>query len=210
MKVHPIPHAAFETTRSGFIQILPHCLVSWKITPLYFCSSNLIYFGQKEPIEVKFSDFWVVGSKFIKFLISYLKPKASFSLTFASIFSVMRRKSSVFFHLNLYMLWRKASDQSAKFQTFDCLREISPYLYFNRLSFCWKYVKFQLKKYGGVKTYDTVEWCEIWRKTLLLFQKWQKFVGILIWELKSLKNLHFDWYLSCKVCNVWPKKVQRS
>ena len=27
------------------------------ITPLYFCSSNLIYFGQKERIEKKFSDF---------------------------------------------------------------------------------------------------------------------------------------------------------
>ena len=28
-------------------QILHHCLVSWKITPLYFFSSNLIYSGQE-------------------------------------------------------------------------------------------------------------------------------------------------------------------
>ena len=28
--------------------------VSWKISPLYFCSSNNIYFGHKEPIKVKF------------------------------------------------------------------------------------------------------------------------------------------------------------
>ena len=28
--------------------------------------------------------------------------------------------------------------------------------------------------------------------------------------LKSLKNLHFHWFLLCKVFNVWPKKVQRS
>ena len=27
-KVHTIPHAIFETTRSGFIQILHHCPVS--------------------------------------------------------------------------------------------------------------------------------------------------------------------------------------
>ena len=81
MNVHPIPHAIFETTRSEFIQILHHCLVSWQITPLYFCSSNLVYFGQKEPIEKKFSDFWVVGWKFTKSLMSYLKPEASFSLT---------------------------------------------------------------------------------------------------------------------------------
>ena len=46
-----------KVARSVFIQILHHYSVSWKITPLYFFSSNLIYFGQKEPIKVKFSDF---------------------------------------------------------------------------------------------------------------------------------------------------------
>ena len=97
MKVHPIPHAIFETTRSGFIQILHHCPVSWKITPLYFCSSNLVYFGQKEPIENKFSDLWVVAWKFTKFLMTYLKSQVSFSLNFASFFSVMRDNSSALF-----------------------------------------------------------------------------------------------------------------
>ena len=42
MKVHPIPHASFETTRSMRIQILHHCSVSWKITPLYFLSQTFI------------------------------------------------------------------------------------------------------------------------------------------------------------------------
>ena len=97
MKIHSIPHAIFETTRSGFIQILHHCPVSWKITPLYFCSSNLVYFGQKEPIENKFSDLWVVAWKFTKFLMTYLKSQVSFSLNFASFFSVMRDNSSVLF-----------------------------------------------------------------------------------------------------------------
>ena len=35
MKVHPIPHASFETTRSRFTQILHHC-------SLYFLSQTLI------------------------------------------------------------------------------------------------------------------------------------------------------------------------
>ena len=91
MKVYPIRHANFETTRPGFIQILHHCSVSWKITPLYFFSSNLIYLGQK------LLDFWVVGWKFTKFLMSYLKPQVSFSLNFASLFNVMGDKSSVLF-----------------------------------------------------------------------------------------------------------------
>ena len=63
MKVHPIPHAIFETATPGFIQILHHCSVSWKITPLRFCSSNLVYFVQKEPIKKKFLEFLVVGWK---------------------------------------------------------------------------------------------------------------------------------------------------
>ena len=42
MKVHPIPHVIFETTRAEFILIWHHCSVSFKITPLYFFSSNLI------------------------------------------------------------------------------------------------------------------------------------------------------------------------
>ena len=61
MKVYLIPHAIFEITRQGFIQILHHCSVSWKINRLYFSSSNLIYFGQKEPIELKSSTFGWLG-----------------------------------------------------------------------------------------------------------------------------------------------------
>ena len=54
MKIHLIPHGSFETTRSRFIQILHHCSV-----PCLLCIFYLkpLYFGQKEPIEVKFSDF---------------------------------------------------------------------------------------------------------------------------------------------------------
>ena len=43
-----------------------------------FFGSNLIYFGQKGPIKVRFSEFWVVRRKFTKFLMScsikYYKP----------------------------------------------------------------------------------------------------------------------------------------
>ena len=42
-------------------------------------------------------------------------------------------------------------------------------------SFCWNYVKFQLKMSSRVISQETEEWCKIWRKTDLLFQKWQKF-----------------------------------
>ena len=150
MKVHPIPHAIFQTTRSGFIQFLHHYSVSWKITPLHFCSSNLVYFGQKEPIKKKFSDFWVVGWKFTQFLMSYFKPQVSFSLNFASPFSVMGDNSSYFFGqysiwFKIYMIWIKGTHQSVKFQTFRCSHEISPNLYFDRL-LLFKIYKISAKK----------------------------------------------------------------
>ena len=43
----------FWNDKSIPVQILYPSSVSWKITPLYFFSSNNIYFAQKEPIKVK-------------------------------------------------------------------------------------------------------------------------------------------------------------
>ena len=134
------------------IQILHHCSVSWKITSLYFFNWNLLYSGEKEPNEVKFSDFWVVGWKFTKFPMSYLKPKVSFSLKFAILFSVMREIVQNFRLLTAHV----------KFHQMCTLIG----------SFCWKYIQCQLQKYRGVMLHDTEEWCKIWRKT---FQKWQEF-----------------------------------
>ena len=42
----------FWNGKSFPLQILRHFSVSWKITLLYFSSSNNIYFAQKEPIKV--------------------------------------------------------------------------------------------------------------------------------------------------------------
>ena len=86
----------FPNHKSVFLQILHHSSVSWKITPLYFVSSNNIYFVQKEPIKVKFFwDFQVLRSKFVKFLMSILKQQVDSSPNFVSLFSVMKDNSSV-------------------------------------------------------------------------------------------------------------------
>ena len=37
--------------KSVFLQNLHNSSVSWKITPMYFCSSNIIYFGHNESIK---------------------------------------------------------------------------------------------------------------------------------------------------------------
>ena len=97
MKVHSISHPIFETRRSGFIQILHHCSMSWKITPFYFLAET-----------------------------SYFLTKIAHRSEIFGLFSIMKHDSSVFFHLNPYILWIKGSDQSAYFQTFDCLHENWP------------------------------------------------------------------------------------
>ena len=43
----------FSNHKSAFFQILHHSSVLGKITPLYFFSSNIIYFGCKEPIKTQ-------------------------------------------------------------------------------------------------------------------------------------------------------------
>ena len=76
--------------------------------------------------------------------------------------------------------------------------------------FCWKCIKFQLKKVwtSCVSWYQRV--VQNLKRNLVFVSKMTRIWWILIRALKSLKNLHFDWSLLCKVYNVWPKKVQRS
>ena len=65
----------FPSNKPVFLQILHQSSVSWKITRLYFFSSNKIYFAQKEPIK------W----KFLRLLSAWLKfcqiPYANFETT---------------------------------------------------------------------------------------------------------------------------------
>ena len=209
IKFHPIPHAIFETARSGFIQILPFCSVSWKITSLYFFNSTFIYFGQKWPIEVTFSDFWLVRWQFTKFLMSYLKPQARFSLNFASLFNVMEDKSSVLFYLKRYMIFTKGTHHSAKFQISDCSGEISPNLYFDRL------LLLKVYKVSAKKSMEEI--------CLMIPKSGAKFEEKLIFCFKNDKNLanfhqntwkcqnwYFQGILLSKVENVWATNLQRS
>ena len=164
------------------VQTLHHYSVSWKITPLYFFSSNLTYFWQKEPIEVKFLDFWVVGWKFTKFLMSYLKPQVSFSLNFASLFSVMRDNSFVLFLLKLYIIWMK---EHIKVQNF---RLLTVHMKFHQTcpligSFCWKYTKLQWR-------YDSWHWrvMQNLKKNWFSVSKMTRIWWILTQALETLQN----------------------
>ena len=83
-------------------------------------------------------------------------------------------------------LWQK---EPIKVQNFRLLATQGKFYQICTLigSFCWKYVKFQLKKDKGVMPQDTEEWCKIWRKLNFLFQKWQEFGKFWAWHSKVSK-----------------------
>ena len=70
-----------------------------------------------------FLDFWVLESKFVKFLTSNFKWQVSFSSNFASIFILTRHNSTVNFNLILFLPWIKRTHQSPNFETFKCSSE---------------------------------------------------------------------------------------
>ena len=76
-------------------------------------------------------------------------------------------------------------------------------------SFCWKYIKFQLENHTGVTSHDMSRVIQNLKKNHFVVSKMTRIWWILIRALKYLKLFHFDWSLSCKVYNVWPKKVLR-
>ena len=152
MKVHPVPDAIFQTTRSGFIRTFYHCSVSWKITPLCVLAQTSNTLNKKSPWQWNFQwlSGWVVGWKFTKFLMSCLKPQVSFTLNSESLFTVI---------IDNFLIWTRRSLSKCK---------ISSNLYFDRLLLLSIY-KILTKKYRGVIFHDTEVPCKIWRKTDLWF-----------------------------------------
>ena len=101
----------FSNKNWDFLQSLNHSSGSWEITLLHFFSWNFICYWQSSTWKCKFSNLLLLALKFTKFVISFLKPRASFSSNFASVSSVMRDNSSVLFHLKLFMLSTKGTHQ---------------------------------------------------------------------------------------------------
>ena len=96
---------------------LCHYIIFHDATPLYFFQLKHYILSAKVVQVFRLSAAWV---KVHQILMSFFKPKDSFSSKFGSLFSVMRDNSSVLFQLKLYMLLTKVAHQSANFQTCHC------------------------------------------------------------------------------------------
>ena len=60
-------------------------------------------------------------------------------------------------------------------------------------SFWAKYILFKLKKYRGVIFHYTEEWCKIWLKTDLWFEKWHEKFGKFSLEHLKVSKLWLWW-----------------
>ena len=88
----------FPSHKSVFLQILHHSSMSWKITSLYFFSSNNIYFVQKSSAQVKICQIPYVNfettSRFIsKFCISlqFLERYLLYNFLAQTIYTLLKR-----------------------------------------------------------------------------------------------------------------------
>ena len=146
MKVHPIPHTSFETTKSRFIQLLYHCSVSWKVTPLYFFISNLYTLDKRSPSKWNFQTFEWLGE---------ISPNSWCPVwNYKSVFHYIFHHSSVSWEITLlyFFSWNCTwfgQKEPIKVQNF---RLSTAHVKLHQIctlidSFCWKYIKSNLKKY---------------------------------------------------------------
>ena len=123
VKILQIPHVIFQTKSQFFFKVWITFQCRERSFFCTFLAETLYVIDKSSTSRCKFSHLPLLALKFIKFFMSCLEPRVSFSSNFASLFNVMRHNSSALFHLNFYMLWTKGAHQSANFQTFDCSHE---------------------------------------------------------------------------------------
>ena len=119
----------------------------------------------------KFLDFRVLRSKFTKFL-SFLKQQISFSLTFASLFSVMRKKSSILFQLIFYVHSAKGAYQSTNLVKFHVSSRNSEILHFDGFLLSKSYKVSAKKVQKSNLTWE-------WRVMQSLKKNWLVVMGII-------------------------------
>ena len=103
------------------LQILYPSSVSWNITPMYFFSSNNVYFAQKEPMKMKtFETFECTGQISSNFLCQFWNGK-SIPVQILYPSSVSWKITPLYFITsnNIYFA-QKESIKMKIFETFEC------------------------------------------------------------------------------------------
>ena len=174
----------FRPCVSFHVDCFHHCSVSW-ITPLYFCSSNLLFFGQKDPIKRKSNGAMKVPN---------LRLSSSQNLYFDRLFLLKVYKISAKKVQRSYVSWHWRMIQNLKknqFGEFWFKHSKDSKIYTSIGPFCAKYITFDLRKYKGVIFHDTEESSKIWKKKKR-FMVWKMTWGI--WQIftRTLESVTID------------------
>ena len=112
----------FWNDKSIPLQVLYPSSVSWKIIPLYFFTSNNIYFAQKEPIRMKvFETFKCSDLNLWNFLCQFWNHKLiPLQIVYSSSAS-WKIISLYFFSSNNIYFAQKESIKMKIFETFECV-----------------------------------------------------------------------------------------
>ena len=184
-----------------------HCSVSWKINPLYFLAQTLYTLEKKSPLKWNFQNFEWMGENLPSFSCHIRNHKPGF-LSKLHRFPVSREVTLLHF-LSWNFKWF-GQKEPIKVENFRLsATHVKSHQICTLIScFCWRFIKFHLKK----MSYPSWYWIlmQNLKKNKFLVSKMTRIWWIFIWAIKNFKNVHFDWYLLCKVCNVWPNNVQRS
>ena len=129
-----------------------------KSSSLYFCSSNLstkTTLHKKSPLTRNVRTFEWLGENLPNSSYTFETTSQFFLKLYITLQCHERKLFCIFFQLKLYMIWAKGNDQSAKFNSFDCSRKISPNLYFDKFLLLKLYKILAKKKQRGVMSRDT-------------------------------------------------------
>ena len=176
---------------------------------LYYFSSNITYFWQKYPIKVQIFRFSTARVKIHQISHVIFQTKNEFLL---KVWITLQCHQRYLFCTILAETVHDLDKDPIKVQDF---RLLTAHIKFHQICvlidfFCWKYIKTFAEKVQ--RSYVSLPWglMQNLMKNWSFVSKMTRIWWILTWILESLKDLHFYWFLLCKVFNVWPKKVQRS
>ena len=117
---------SFSKPQSVFCQILHHSEVSWKITPLYFFRSNIIYFGEKELIKGQiFETIKCLGQTSSNFLCQFWNDIRNLMMFDPSILFTLHKRNQ-----SKCKFWRLSSSAQVKIHQILVIFETTDQFFF--------------------------------------------------------------------------------
>ena len=115
--------------RVSFLQILHHLSVSWHKIPLKFSSWIILLWTKRAHQSTNFATFVCFNENSTNSSCQFWNHKVKVYSNFASLFSVMKYNSSVFFLSQTFILWTKRARRSEIFRLLSGWVKIQQILY---------------------------------------------------------------------------------